>query len=79
MADIPAPDETGLAAVPVASWSDGSTVHSVVVPADDDVDHQYWVVHDGRVIAKCPSLAAVDEWRLRWDLPGPSIAEPSHP
>jgi hypothetical protein len=50
--------------VPVALWSDGSTVHSVVVPESNGIDHEYRVCRCGLLLAKLPSLAAVEEWRL---------------
>jgi hypothetical protein len=59
-----AAEQEMLTSVPVANWSDGSTVRSVVVPDTDEVQHEYWVVRAGQVLAKLPSLAAVDEWRL---------------
>jgi hypothetical protein len=53
------------ACTPVAWWDDETTVHSVVVPDTDGLGHEYWVLRRGQLLAKCPSLAAVDEWCLQ--------------
>jgi hypothetical protein len=60
---FPAVGEDQLASVPVATWSDGTTVQSVVVPDTCGVEHEYWVVRDGHVLARLPSLADVDAWQ----------------
>jgi hypothetical protein len=63
-----AADEDTLASVPVASWSDGTTVQSVVVPHTDGVEHEYWLIQEGQFLARFASLAGVDAWRA--DRPG---------
>jgi hypothetical protein len=56
-----------VATFPVLEWTDGSTVHSVVLLGADGLEHEYWVTRAGEVIAKCPSLTAVDDWRAARD------------
>lgn len=51
------------ASVPIIEWMDGLTVHSVVLSDAGALDHEYWVIRDGEVVAKCASLTAVDDWR----------------
>jgi len=55
---------TPLASFTIATWSDGSIVQSVLIPGQAGIQHEYWIVQDGQVLARCPSLAAVDEWRM---------------
>jgi hypothetical protein len=58
------PVENEFTSLPLVKWSDGSTVHSVVLPDSGGIDHEYRVCRRGQLLAKLPSLAAVEEWRL---------------
>ena len=50
--------------VALAVWSDGATVHSVLIADGADVAHEYRVCRRGRLLAQLSSLAAVEQWRL---------------
>jgi len=58
-----AASEDDRTSVAVATWVDGSTVHSVVLHVAGRVEHEYWLIRDGQVLARFASLAAVDAWR----------------
>ena len=65
--------EDAFTSVPLAVWSDGSTVHSVVVCYTHGIVHEYRVCRYGQLLARLPSLAAVEEWRLHHAVRSPDV------
>jgi hypothetical protein len=68
-----ASSEEAFTSVPLAVWSDGSTVHSVVVCYSHGIIHEYRVCRCGQLLARLPSLAAVEEWRLHHTVEIPDV------
>jgi hypothetical protein len=66
--------EDELFTVPVARWLDGSTVQSVLLPGADHMEHEYWLVRDGQVLARFASLADVDAWQAQLPAEGHQLA-----